>query len=403
MANETRTNGARKEVIAQALSDLKDHTEIAILLTFVLQKHGAIQASDLPGVLRALGARIHGATLRSALQGLKKRQIIAVNQAPHENGHVEERYEIRLAAFPTSLEVAHVTDLLPQLLRTEGAEKIKKLLEGEDKHGESKKRENTIREYRFASVTIQLMDPIYGSQILNPSFEAIRKRLGLKAFTDSDKVFERLTNGRIIIRADAFRGWFATNVTRLAGLGEAAASYLAMSPVQFHLGARVEQTVLPVVNSQRGGRAGVSPPVSYETLPAGSFAVFTLGWPIIGTFSSEQIEKLLHICGAIPRRGLSPARGGRTGRFRVVGFDMLGQLDDLPLTTSTELIPWSLLEKLTKEERDRLLRQDIVPQELSMEHLRYLLDAETRLKNVKLTDRKAGIGELEDDDDSDSA
>lgn len=385
-----------------ARMSVTDQLEVMILVTFLVQKHGAILANELPAELNKLGASIHAAKLRSAVQGLKKRQIIAINQQAGTDGHVVDRYEIRLAqSLPTSLEVAHIKDLLPELLRSKGAEDLKKVLESEDAKGEAKGRENTIRQYRFANVIIQFLDPIYGSQIPNPESDRIRKKFGIKNFTDNDKIFERTEDGCIVMRPDALRGWFATNVTRLADRGDTAASYFSITPAIFNFEQKVGQTVLPVVNSQRGGRAGVSPPVSYETIAAGAFVSFRIGWPIIGTFSSDQLEKMLHIAGANPRRGMSPARGGRTGRFRVVSFEQLGDVSSLPLTPSLDLVSSDLLEKMPTEMRQAFAKPRN-PTDLTLEHLKYVFEATKRLANVALLDKKAGVSELEDDGDDSS-
>lgn len=397
MAAENLNNVVKSRTdLAIAKMDVKDPLTVAVLVTFLVQKKGAILEPELKELLKAKGAHIHGATLRTVLQGLKKRTILAQNQAESEDGTVVNRWEIRkLNVFPNDIEVAHVSDLIPHLLKTPGAAELKAAIEGDESKGESKKRSNAYRGYLSYVVTCQLMDPVYGSQIMNPEFKQTRMDHRIKDITDKDKIFERdALTGDIVFRADMMQGWISSNMCRLAEISDAAAKMVYVSPVTFPKKTPVYQTILPVVDNKRGG---VSAPVSYETIRAGTFFEFRIKVPQFGFGTAEQVEKLMHICGRAPRKGMSPARGSRSGRFRVVGFRNEGDVNRAPLNL-LEGISLALLKKAGLEPDE----DSELPQELTVAHVKYLMDAEARLAKVDVKDKKAAAYSADDESDDDA-
>ena len=233
-----------------------------------------------------------------------------------------------------------------------------------------------------ASVPPHLLTP--EMRQTNPTFDELIKRFKYPMFTDEDKIFELDANsGGIIIRPDVISGWFKTNVCRYTGLPDARAEYYQFDPIILHPGrANLTQTVLPVMNSQRGA----GKPASYHTVRPGQFFWLGINAPTKGALTLAQLEKFLHLAGSRPRRGLSPARGRRTGRFRIVGWNNRGPINEAPLDLfdGLDITKIKITDKALLRELEGRHGFKSVPTELNEDHVHYLNDADKRLGKVNL-------------------
>ncbi len=121
-------------------------------------------------------------------------------------------------------------------------------------------------------------------------------------------------------------------------------------------------------------------------------------WPVKGGLTEQQVEKLFHLAGDKPRRGISPARGKRFGRFSVVGFEVLGPLRTRGLE--------GLLDNLPPELRTQFKSaRPALPTKLTVAHAQYMYDAQKRLQDVDLKSGAGGAdkeGAEKEEDDTDT-
>lgn len=376
-----------------------DMTEIGLIAVYLVQKLGKPTLNEIHEAgVKKLGCKIHKRRLERALKAASRLGFIAVLQdrMADEAGTVVNVYAVKdLGRWKNAPEYVHVNALLPTLLETPEGAKIKEFFDkGEGtKAGSSKAtRGNVVDDYYAFRVTVKNLDPLLGSQIHCPYTDAARKHIAQptvvaktddkgkvtgtaekKATSDMPEiegifVVDELT-GEYILPSDVVQGWFATNAARYAGLPEARAAYVAFSPVRIKPKQPTMQLVLPVNNT----RTGASAPKSYEAIRAGEEFVISFMAPTKGALSPEQWEKLFVLAGIRPRRGLSPARGKRYGRFLVTKFENLGPVKKSPLDFLVDDVPQSVLD----------------------EDGGYLLEALDRLKAVPLSGKFSGTDDAD--------
>lgn len=375
----------------QTPTTINDITEMTIIAVYLVQKLGQPTLKELQAkALEKLNCKMDGRTLERALKGAAKRNIIAKEgkRMPSEQGGaVVDVFSMKNLSWRAPPEYAHITDLLPKLTSTPEAQVIKDRLDKGETEArgseETKSRGNDIDDYRHFEVLIFTTDELLGSQIHCPYTDQAR---GITSSIKRDKddkddkpemesifVMDPVTKHRLIT-SDVLQGWFITNAGRYGGMQEARGQYVAFKPV--HIKAQPIQLVLPVNNSKQGAAA----PKSYEAIPPGQILLIEFTAPTKGLFSSEQFEKLFHVAGDRPRRGLSPARGKRYGHFRVIGFRDGGALKTGGIDFILNDLPDEVLRKFGKKKLE-------IPEQISDEHYKYMMDATDRLRDVVI---KAG-------------
>ncbi len=347
-----------------------DPTEVRIIGIYMVQKLTYPTLNELKRAIKEkLNCIVHKSTLKRAMDGAKSAGFVAVALKPNEDGRDETAYKMKNLSWSQPPEYAHIKDLLPVLMRTPEAMKIKEYFDGhEGEAGTKKKRGNLIDNFHAFRVKAILLEPLLGSQIACEYTHAVREEFPTNIEDNNvevDGIWHRdQLTGDYILTSDALQGWFKTNACRYMGLQDSKADYVAFSPVFIRPKHPVYQLVLPV-NTTRG----VSAPKPYETISAGEEIVFNFVAPTKGVLSSEQYEEIFVIAGLRPRRGISPARGKRFGRFLVTSFEDLGEIRS----------PGSVTNLL-----------DVVPPNILEEHGAYLRDAVTRFgkKSKKDVDKK---------------
>lgn len=376
--NTQASNGAPPKPDLK-LTPLDDLAKVTLTAVYLVQKHQMASLEEIIQLGREkVAAEIDPHTLERALRGAGKRGLIATERKKIAGKGSVKVFSLKTLVWKQPPEYAHITDLLPELHRNVQTEKIKQYFDGLEVKGEKKKRRgNDIDDYVTFRVQGVTLTPLLGSQISSPYLDAIREKFPnelVKSGTEVDGLWERdeLT-GDYVLASDILQGWWASNVTRYAGLQDAKAGYIAFVPIRFPAHTKVFQYVLPV-NSSRSGPAAPKP---YEALPAGLHFTMTFMTPTKGVMSPEQIEKVLMNASLRPRRGLSPARGRRFGKFMITGFECLGALK-APGTDMSSLL------------------QD-VPKDLLETYGDYLKSAVERLKSVDLASAAAASTSASED------
>lgn len=336
---------------------LTDHTEVRIVGVYLVQKLGFPTAAELKQAAKdKLGATIHPSTLERAMKGAASAGFIAVHQKQVESGRTETAYKMKSLLWSNPPEYAHVLDLLPVLLKTPEAQTIKEWFDKQEgKGGKKKRRGNDVDLYHALRWTCITTDPLLGSQIACEHTDRIRKEFPTNIERDKvevEGIFQRdpLT-GEFLIPQDVLQGWFAANALRYMGLPEARSAYIAFASIRITPKGPVEQLVLPVMSKQ-----GPAAPKKYECLPPGQEFEINMLAPTKGIMSVADYERIVLLAGLRPKRGLSPARGRRYGRFLVTSFEDRGLVADGDLSFLEADVPETLLDSHGDYFRDALTR-----------------------------------------------
>jgi hypothetical protein len=342
---------------------VKELIEIMLIGVYMIQKMGKPTHKELKEAIKAkLFASVHTATLKRAMEGAASGGFIAIHRPQVEAGTTETAYKMKNLSWKNAPEFAHIGDLLPVLMATEEAQAIKDWFDGQEGNGTSKKkRGNLVDDYRALRFTCISTDPLLGSQIPCQATDTVRKAFPTNIEKDKIEVEgiwmrDGLT-GEFIIPQDVLQGWFASNALRYLGLPEARAAYVAFSPVRITPKGKVEQLVLPVMSAR-----GPSAPKAYETLPPGQEFEINVLTPTKGLMTVEEFERVILLAGLRPKRGLSPARGRRYGRFLVTSFQDLGAVNGSGSLAFLESdIPTTLMDEHGSYFRDALTRLGKLP------------------------------------------
>jgi len=394
MTDRKNGNGKAPKITAVKVTD---STHIAVLCIFVIQSLGRATTSKIKETLVAhCHADVNRATLASQLKALKARQLIVELQEQDENGTVVDVWKLRNMDWRTPLEYAHVNDLIPKILETDEGKALVEALNASENTGIKKARNgNFIGEYRSFAVLCYQMDYLLGSQMHCPLTDEARRHCGIQIPMDyrskpkKDEKTDDLQTGAMnmvfvldpltgeyLIPSDVLNGWFITSGVRYSGLPKAAASYIEFQPIRIKP-RRVIQAVLPV-QSDKG--KGATKPQSYECIEPGHMFWIHFSVPTKGMLTSDQWEKLFFFAGAKPRRGISPARGRRYGRFLVVEWRDLGLVAEagFRLDLTTLGLPDRLLKKAG------LKPKYPIPDEPTEEQMLWVASEQERLVPVPL-------------------
>lgn len=348
--------------------------EVGLIAVYLVQKNQFATQDEIIQLGKdKLVCELDKDVLDRALASCKKRGLIAEERRKVDK-QSRKVYSLKNLSWKQPPEYAHVTDLLPVLLHTKELAAIKGWFDGkEDKGAAKRRRGNDIDNYFAFRVRAKTLDPLLGSQIKCDFTEQVKSEFPSDADAlEVDGVWQRdeLT-GDYIIAPDIMQGWFITNACRYSGLPDARGTYLAFSPIRIRPNKPPYQYVLPVNSSKTGPAA----PKPYEAIPAGQDIEINFLAPTKGGLSPEQYEKLFLIAGLRPRRGISPARGRRFGRFLVTSFETVGAVKEIGVD---------------------YLKSDI-PEKILAEHQEYITDSFRRLANVNLSSTQ-GMGDEEEEE-----
>lgn len=364
MIGEGISEGKDREM-AKAKVELKKIKELVIITligVYMTQKMGKPTHKELQQAIKdKLKASIHTKTLQRAMQGAAKGDFIAIHRPQVEGGTTETAYAMKNLSWKNAPEYAHINDLLPVLMATAEAQEIKDWFDGQEGNGQSKKkRGNIVDDYRAVRFKCVTIDELLGSQIPCQATDAVRKAFPTNIEKDGievEGIFQRCpVTGDFIIPQDVLQGWFASNALRYMGLAEVRAAYVAFSSIRIQPKGDVQQLVLPVISAR-----GPSAPKAYEMLPPGQEFEIKALVPTKGLMTLDEFERIILTAGLRPKRGISPARGRRYGRFLVTEFTDFGSVVEGDLSFLASDIPSPLMEEHGSYFQDAIQRLGNLP------------------------------------------
>ncbi len=387
MTTTVAENGQRKS------TKIDDYVQTGLIAVYIVQKSGQPTLKEIQNTaVTKLGCQLDGRTLSRALKGASRggRNLISILQhrlPEDQGGSVVDVYSMKdPQRWKAAPEYANFMDLLPRLMNDPEAQRIKDYFdkgETKTKAGDDTtkaRRGNDVDDYRSYTVFIRTTDPLLGSQIHCPFTDKAR---GIETKKSDDKpdmegifVVDELTGDRVLT-PDCLQGWFITNAGRYGGMPDARGQYIAFDYVHIPKEVKPVQLVLPVNNSRQGAAA----PKSYEAIPAGQILRIDFVAPVKGLYTPAQLEKLFHLAGNKPRRGISPARGKRYGHFQVIGFIDHGPLKTDSMSFILDQLPPNLRMKAEVKFGKKPLR---TPTEVTEEHYQYMVEAMERLSKVEI-------------------
>jgi len=320
----------------------KQMAEIGVLAAFVVQHLRKPTFEEIQDCFRdKLFATVHKSTLQRALDGLCKAKFITKSSMSDEGGTGRMTYTVR-TVWRNPPELMHVETLLKRLATTPEAEQIMAAMNAQEEAGGPKKaRREGPGEYHRFEVEFVTLDPWVGSM---PGDGEVHNRTRSQFPTRIDKESIPIVNywdrdeatGLFRIAQDVQQGWFGTNVARYFQVGPWWGELVAFSPILFKPDQDPVQIKLPCTGGPHGQNAG---PQFYECVLPGQKMVMRFTAPTKKFLTPVQLEAFIFEAGLRPRRGLSPSRGRKYGRFAVTKFTDLGLVDGLNAAILRDDIP----------------------------------------------------------------
>lgn len=326
----------------------KQMAEIGVIAAFVVQHLRKPTFEEIQNTIRdKLFATIHKSTLERVLDGLCKAKFITKSSMSDEGGIGRITYTVR-TVWRNPPELMHVDTLLKRLATTPEAEQIMAAMNAQEEAGGPKKarREGPGEFHRF-EVELETLDPWMGSM---PGDGEVHNMIREKFPTRIDKNSIPIVNywdrdeatGLYRIAQDVQQGWFGCNVARYFQVGPWWGELVAFSPILFKPDQEPVQIKLPCTGGPHGQNAG---PQFYECILPGQKMVMRFTAPTKKFLTATQLELFILEAGLRPRRGLSPSRGRKYGRFAVTKFTDLGLVDGLTTSVLRDDIPDHVFER----------------------------------------------------------
>ncbi len=351
--------------MAKTLQKITDQTTISIIGVYLVQKLGQPTLDEiLETATNKLDVEIEREDIKRALKGASRagRDYISILSA-REGKKTVTVYSLKDAnRWRTAPEYAHIGDLLPQLLSTPELAAIKGWFDDKEKKpldtkGAKQQRGVLIGGYQNYCVRVRTTDWLVGSQINCEATDYIRESLpaGLLVDGEVEGIFIWESDGSVIIPTDVMSAWWKSNANRYMDIPEARGEWVAFAPVRIYPNQdSVKQLVIPV-----NGPGRPSAPKAHEILLAGQEFEIHFSAPSKGYLTSDQIETLFIMAGLRPRRGLSPARGKRYGRFVVLEFKCLGAVKTSGLDPFLAQLPADQMNDYLRDAAKRLRSVDL--------------------------------------------
>ena len=317
---------------AEALP-ITELVQLQVLTAFLVQKLGKASQANVAEKMAELGAACDEHLLHQALEGLRGRGILSYASGRKPEGQVAAFYRMRRAEYAPSLEIAHITDLLPRLVATPEAKALMAELNGEEaevEEGEQKKtRALGYEQYVAVRATFLTLTELVGSQPASPWLDELvarsAKLTGLPKIDAQLRFWRDFATGLPQLPSDALRGWIRTGL-RSAGFSDAVAGYVAVSDAVIDVDKKdFLQGAFPVIDPRTREGKGLT---TCELIAPKQRVTVTFRIPTRGFMSARQFKLWLAAYAPNPIRGCSPARGARFGKMVMIKFEELGALTD---------------------------------------------------------------------------
>jgi hypothetical protein len=325
--------------------------EVGVIAAFIVQRLRKPTFDEIMEAVSAqppkgLYASIHKNTMKRALEGLKKAKFVTDSSSSDEKGIGRQNWSMR-TAWPNTPEMMAVDSLLKVLSSSPEAEVIMSWFNSQEDQGTKKDTYKGPCEAHFFRVTIITTDMLTGSQPDDGEvFNIIRDRfpgrieeenIPVKNYWDRDEA-----TGLYRMSPDVLQGWFGNNISGYFKVGRWWGELIAFKPILFKPHTDPVQVKLPCTGGKSGQNAG---PQFYEAIMPGQEFVIEFTAPTKRYLTPAQLEAYFVLFGARPKRGLSPSRGRKLGRFAVIKFEDLGAVDGMSTSMILNDIPEWVREK----------------------------------------------------------
>lgn len=335
MGIDISTEALKKKLNADGNLELTELVEVSILSMYFIQRLGKATTGEVQEKMKAQHAIVDVHLLQQGIEALQARGL--VSHASGRQGKIGERvvmWKAKNTIWAAPPEVAHIVDLLPNLVSTEEAQALIAQLNGQEEEGDGESKSTRklgYDEYIDCRAEFITIDEFLGSQPSSPHLDALCKNSKYNGVTATLRFWRDPRDGALVLPSDCVRGWLRTGL-RTEGFGDAAASYLGVSEVKIYPKKPLSQVALPVIDPRTGAGKGLT---TYEVLQPGErfFAQFRI--PTRGFMDAATFEMWLAGYGPAPVRGLSPARGGRFGKVALLSFEELGSCSDASVLLSS--------------------------------------------------------------------
>lgn len=304
---------------------LEGLVETSVVALFFFQKLGKATLDQVFESMQNIGADVSRPLLEQAVDALQARGILSYARGKTESGESTKMWKTRKLIWSNPPEIAHCSDLLPNLVSTKEAQELISTLNADEREGagESKsKRDLGYTKYYRVRVDFITLDQFLGSQPTSPWLEKTVKNSPYNG-VEADLRFNRdPVTGEILIPSDVISGWLRTGL-RFKGFSDSVIQYIGIDSARIKPKTPLKQMVYPVIDRGRG--AGLN---TYECLSPGEKLSISFLVPERGFMGPEDFKRFLMFYAPVPMRGLSPARGKKCGKMAVVGFELFGYAND---------------------------------------------------------------------------
>lgn len=323
---------AQAQVIVEStdggLRAIKDPIEVQIIAMFFVQKLGLASAAQIMEKIENIGAVINEHTLAQALEALRARDFLSYASGKTVEGQHIQMYKTTRSDFRKTKEVAHIDELMPNLVSTKAAKELLAELNNVEETGgdgvAKARRALVVTDYWRVRPRFITLDPWLGSQPPCPYLEDLVSRSTYPYPQDEKTLrFSRAEDGDIVINSDSVSGWIKGGL-RVMNLGESSNQYQGLTDIKLRP-KELNLLTLPIIDARTGKGSGLA---NYECLPTGQHVSFTVDLPTRGYMTCDAFKMFLATYAPVPQRGLSPARGRRYGKMAMVGFDIIGMVKE---------------------------------------------------------------------------
>jgi hypothetical protein len=301
----------------------KDFKELCLIIAYIVQRRGAASHEDVMGVFqREMQSKVHPGTLGKVLEALRKKEILAAN---YQEG--VRLFSMKRVKFNCSIELAHLTNMIPTLEEDAGGVALMALIEGIE--GKKKEEGRYPQAWADYEVRFKLLrpwlggTPYHGNPMLQVAYEKSPYRAKPAPKLDGDPndmplLFPRSTiDGALIIHRACVSG-FLKGGLRSANLSPFAIEHFHVEDILVRPEpGQLTLELWPVMRADewRGKGGGLR---QYEALVPGVEITWTFAAPSKNFISPANMEHWLRRILRSNGRSMSPARGNQTGKAELL-------------------------------------------------------------------------------------
>ncbi len=324
----TNGNGSKSPQVAAMIAnsmggtrEITDVVEASVIAAYFLQRVGKATAAEIGEKIKERSGVIDEHLLLQAIEALQARGIVSIANGRAAGGLPVKMWRLKRALWAAPPEMAQLVDLLPALVESPESKTLIDAMNAGESDGDGTQKATRKLKYdelHVVDVEFETLDEFFGSQPLSPYLETLLAKSPYRAKGEAALYFWRGRDGALCIPSDVINGFIRTGL-RDYGFSDVIGQYLAGTNAYIHPKQPLMLTTLPIISEGKGAGLGI-----YETLQPGERFRISLRVPTRGMMSLEEFKVWLLAYGPNPLRGLSPARGGRTGKVLLTDFRVVG-------------------------------------------------------------------------------